>query len=155
MQSPVLSSVVSPLHSSVPSPSVTRRAEKDFSSTSMSAAPSVKLCFEIFAVGKHAVAAEISRLRRLGLCYVESLFDVQLPRLSVGAQSAVVVYAVGAVGILLNLGNEHSAADGVDGARGNEETIALFNVYRARASVRVFSLMRCLNSSLEILSLNP
>lgn len=48
----------------------------------------VKLCFEIFAVGKHAVAAEISRLRRLGLCYVESLFDVQLPRLSVGAQSA-------------------------------------------------------------------
>ena len=57
----------------------------------------------------------------------ERLLDVKVSLLSVLADAAVVVHAIGDIGILLNLGNEDSLTDRVQRAGLNKERIALLD----------------------------
>ena len=54
-----------------------------------------------------------------------SLFHMKLAGLSVGSYSAVIIDPVGGVGVLLNLRNQNSFANGVQSSRGNENTSPL------------------------------
>ena len=55
------------------------------------------------------------------------LFNVQLPRLAVLADPAVIVYAVGGIGVLLYLGDQYALADSVQRACLDKEHISLVN----------------------------
>ena len=68
-------------------------------------------------------------LDRLKVRDVDGLLDVELTRLAVLAEAAVVVDAVRRVGILLNLADDDALADGVQRARGDEKDIPLVNGY--------------------------
>ena len=48
---------------------------------------------------------------------VHSLVDMQLPGFAVGSQAAKVINAVGGIGVLLDLGDQDTLADGVQGTR--------------------------------------
>ncbi|MBS6511007.1 MAG: hypothetical protein KH334_04820, partial [Clostridiales bacterium] len=51
------------------------------------------------------------------------VLDVQFPGFAVGAQAAIVVDPVGAVGILLDLTDQDPGADGMDGPRLDEKHV--------------------------------
>ena len=55
--------------------------------------------------------------------HVQGLLDVQFPGFAVGAQAAIVVDPVGAVGILLDLTDQDPGADGMDGPRLDEKHV--------------------------------
>ena len=54
---------------------------------------------------------------------------MKLAGLSVGSYSAVIIDPVGGVGVLLNLRNQNSFANGVQSSRRNEKHISLMNRY--------------------------
>lgn len=56
---------------------------------------------------------------------VDGFLDVELTRLAVLAEAAVVVDAVRRVGILLDLADDDALADGMQRARGDEKTSPL------------------------------
>ena len=69
------------------------------------------------------MAVEILRFRRLPEGNIQRLRNVQLPGLAICAQTAVVVDAVGDVGVLLNFRHHDALADGVQRAGGDEEAV--------------------------------
>ena len=71
------------------------------------------------------MAVEVLRFRRLPEGNIQCLRDVQLPGLAICAQTAVVVDAVGDVGVLLDLCHHDALADGVQRAGGDEEAVPL------------------------------
>ena len=78
---------------------------------------------EEVAVGKHLAVCKAVRatgeadrvnfLRREGAHHVQRLFHVQGAQVAVLVAAVVIVNAVGQVAVLLNFGNQNSAADGV------------------------------------------
>ena len=64
--------------------------------------------------------------------HVQRLRDVQGAGLSVGTEAAVVAHAVGHVAALLHLRHYDAAADGVNGARGDEHRVARLDVHAAQ-----------------------
>ena len=65
--------------------------------------------------------------RRAKLGNVYSLFNMKLSGLSVLSYSAVVIYSVCRIAVLLNLGNKYTLADSVERTRLDEEHISLMN----------------------------
>lgn len=55
---------------------------------------------------------------------VKGFLEVQFARFAVGVETPVVEHAVGEVGVLLNLAEDHPGTDGVRSARGKEERVA-------------------------------
>ena len=87
---------------------------------------------EVFANGEASLGDRAAmNLRRLdfpsALCakpnHIESFFDMQARGGSLRVGAIVIVHAVGYVGMLLNLAQEQSRADGVRGACGNENGV--------------------------------
>lgn len=64
-------------------------------------------------------------LDRLEVRDVDGLLDVELTRLAVLAEAAIVIDAVRRVGILLDLADDDALADGMQRARGDEKTSPL------------------------------
>ena len=56
---------------------------------------------------------------------INRFFDMQLSWLSILTDTAEVIHAVGCIGILLNLTNDDTLTDGMNGSRFNEEYISL------------------------------
>ena len=69
--------------------------------------------------------AEVMLHRRGAQGDVQRLFHMQGAGLAVRADAAIVVDAVGHVGVLLHLGDDDALADGVQRARRDEEAVAL------------------------------
>ena len=86
---------------------------------------------KIVTAGK--VSAEVRRGNAGGPArHVQRLRDVQGAGLSVGTEAAVVAHAVGHVAALLHLCHHDAAADGVNGARGDEHRVARLDVHAAQ-----------------------
>ena len=86
---------------------------------------------KIVTAGK--VSAEVRRGNAGGPArHVQRLRDVQGAGLSVGTEAAVVAHAVGHVAALLHLCHHDAAADGVDGARGDEHRVARLDIHAAQ-----------------------
>ena len=66
------------------------------------------------------MAVEVVSNRRLAFGHIQSLRDVELAGLAVCTLAAIIVNAVGDVGILLNLSHHDALADGVERAGGDE-----------------------------------
>ena len=66
------------------------------------------------------MAVEVVSNRRLAFGHIQSLRDVELAGLAGCTLAAIIVNAVGDVGILLNLSHHDALADGVERAGGDE-----------------------------------
>lgn len=87
--------------------------------------------------------------------YLYRLIHMQLARLSIFADTSIIVNAIGCVGILLHLCQKNPLADCVQGARLNKEQIAFFYWNTVDNSISVPSAILRRNSSWPISRRKP
>ena len=149
---PFLTETISPPQVSVPSPSVMSSETKLFSSTASAKAPSC-IHGEILTLGQ--MAAKVMFDGRGAQGHIQCLCHMQCTGLAVRTDTAVVVDAVGHVGVLLHLGHDDAWQMVCSVPDGIKKQSPLCTGTAFRTSVRVLFLMRSANSSLEISRVKP